>query len=91
MVGAQALPRHRPGAPLDIEAVEWVCGGQFHDTDPGEIDANNPQTELTFRMTLSRVKLTIAGDVIWDIDGPQGLCIIDGTDLWQELKTRLSG
>ena len=34
-------------------------------------------------MTCSRVKLTIGGDVIWDVDYPAGnQCVIDGTDIW---------
>lgn len=85
MVGAQL------GADGTAEAVEWVCGGQFHDTDPGEIDAADPQTEHTIMMTLARSKLTIAGTVVYDIDVPQGQCIIDGTDVWSGIKAILEG
>ena len=85
MVGAQLAPDG------EAEAVEWVCGGQFHDSDFGEVDAADPQTEHTWMMTCSRVKLTIGGAVIWDIDFPQGQCLIDGTDLWSGIKAILEG
>ena len=85
MVGAQLYPDGR------AEAVEWVCGGQFHDTDPGEIDAADPQSELTMMMTLSRSKLSIGGDVIYDVDFPQGKVEISGTDQWAEIKAILEG
>ena len=53
-------------------AVEWVMGGQFSEAEAGEIDANDPDAEFTFRMTCSRLKLAIGGEVVWDLDIPQG-------------------
>lgn len=85
MVGAQMY------ADGVAEAVEWACGGQFHDTDPGEIDAADPQTELTMMMTLSKSKLTIGGAVIYDVDFPQGQVIVNGTDQWAQIKSILEG
>ena len=85
MVGAQLA------ADGEAEAVEWVCGGQFHDTDPGEIDAADPGTEHTIMMTLSRSKLTIGSDVIYDVDFPQGKVEINGNDIWSGIKAILEG
>ena len=85
MVGAQLYPDGR------AEAVEWEVGGQFHDTDPGEIDAADPQTELTMMMTCARSKLTIGGEVIYDVDFPQGKIEIAGIDQWAEIRSILEG
>ena len=85
MVGAQLYPDNRK------EAVEWEVGGQFYDTDPGEIDSGDPKTEHTIMMTCARAKLTIGGEVIYDVDFPQGKVEINGTDQWAEIRSILEG
>ena len=85
MVGAQ---RYSDGR---TEAVEWVIGGQFSEADPGEIDAADPQAELKFMVACARVKLSIDGSVIWDIDVPQGRVEINGTDQWAGIRSILEG
>ena len=85
LVGAQVYPDGR------TEAVEWEVGGQFHDIDPGEINSADPETELTIMVTCSRSKLSIDGDVIYDVDFPQGKIEINGTDQWAAIRSILEG
>ena len=95
---AQPLSRARlVGRSLGVIAesgpvpVEWICGGQLTEADAGDIDAQNPDTELTFRMVCSRVKLSVAGAIVWDLDIPQGQAIINGVDQWAGVKSILEG
>ena len=95
MTGSGSLQVRMVGAQLlsdgTAEAVEWEIGGQFTEHDPGEIDAADPQTEMRFMCTCSRVKLVIAGNTIWDIDVPQAMCLIDGVDVWEGVRAILEG
>ena len=72
-------------------AVQWTCGGQLTEMDPGDIDAQSPDAELTFRMICSRVKLSVGGAVVWDLDIPAGQAIVNGVDQWQGVKAILEG
>lgn len=83
MVGAELSPTG------EATPVDWEIGGQFSQVEPGEIDAADPQTEMTLMCTCARVKLTIAQDVIWDIDIPKSEAIINGTDVWAGVKAIL--
>lgn len=85
MVGAQLHPDGR------AEAIEWECGGQFYDTDPGEIGANDPEAQFVMMMTLSRSKLTVDGGFIYDVGYPQGKVDIKGVDQWSGTRAILEG
>ena len=85
MVGAQLHPDGR------AEPVEWVCGGQLHDTDPGEIDANDPEAEFAMLIIRRPSKLTNDGEVVYDVDFPQGKVEINGVDQWSGIRSILEG
>ena len=89
----------RKGVPLSVTAAfdgdrdarhsaSFVCAGQFSEVDGAEFTPGKPAM-LKAKALLDRLKLTIDGDVIYDIDVEADKYLVNGVDEYAWIRNAL--
>ena len=71
-----------------VTACEAVLRGRFSEFDPGSAKAGDP-TEQTYKMAVSYYKLTLDGQVLFEIDAINMIEVVNGEDRMQQVRAAL--